>query len=1147
MAESERIVSDLSEFRARMGDQAEPTPPAAEAVRRSLPTGTITFLLTDIEGSTRGWEEHGSAMATAVRRHYEILDAAVTRAGGVRPIEQGEGDSLVAAFPRASDAVLAALDAQRALLDEDWPGGSRVSVRIALHTGEAQIRDERYYTGPSIIRCARLRSLAYGGQVLISNSTADLLVDGLPEGASLRPLGVHRLKDLREAERVYQLVHPALEESFPPLRSLDALPNNLPTQLTSFVGRARELSEIAAQLAEHRLVTLTGAGGCGKTRLAAQLAGELIDSYPDGVWWVDFAPLSDPDAVAPAVMVVMGLRDNRGLEPLDRITGYLAEQRVLLLLDNCEHVLAPAARLCDGILRVCPGTKVLATSREPLGVLGEVGWKVPPLSLPDNLAAASAEDLLASEAVRLFVERATASRPSFVLDSAGAPTVAALCSRLDGIPLAIELAAARVRSLSPERILDALSDRFRLLTGGARTALPRQQTLQASVEWSHDLLSEAERILLRRLAVFAGGFTLDAAEIVAAGAPLEDWEIVTLLSGLVDRSLVVFEGDRYRLLQTIADFARAKLFAAGEAAAVRDLHSQRFLDWAETVSAELERNPQPAVLERLEADHDNLRAGLGWLIEREDHQRALRLVYALGFFWTTHGHYTEGRDWHQRVLAAAPPEPSLERARALWSLGHLCFWGMALAHGYGLAQFEEAGVIARDLGDDSLLARILVEQAFMSTWVSPDATTPQIFEDGIEMARRTGDEWAVACGRWMMAFYWSFAMGRPAEAAAATQELAAIAARTGSPYWTGWGEVAVGIGAWQQGRLEEARRSLEHALACGQELDEPKLELYAAIWLSNLQLSTGDFEAAATIATYAGERQKRSLDCAEDWVFGRLVLAALAQGDLAEARRVFASFGEMYVRYQIPFVTYEHAMLRGRMALQESDLDSAGSAFDEAADMATSISNPWALAEIHNLYGCLHRSADDLGAAEDSQHQALALCVKHGFSGAATEVLEVLASVVAAGESYAEAIRVFGAAATLRERTGQARRPVDQPAYDADLATLRSAVGDDQFTAAWKEGAALSLEEVWAYASRARGERKRPSHGWESLTPTELEVVALAAAGLSNADIGARMFISPNTAKTHLAHIYAKLGVANRAALAAEHSLRRGQASDGRS
>ncbi|MGH3839404.1 MAG: ATP-binding protein, partial [Pseudonocardiaceae bacterium] len=477
-------------------------------------------------------------MGAAVARHYELLDEAIARHGGVRPLEQGEGDSVVAAFTRASDALAAALDVQRAFHSEGWPEGASLRLRIALHTAEAQLRDEGNYFGRAVNRCARLRAIAHGGQVVLSRTTRDLALDRLPELAELADLGVHRLRDLGRAEHVFGLVHPDLPAEFAPLRSLDTIPNNLPGELTSFVGRRAELAQIGDPLQRARLLTLTGSGGCGKTRLALQAAADAMDRHPDGVWWVELARLADAALLPAAVIGALGLREVPGRALLDTLVEYLRARRALVVLDNCEHLLAACAQFADVLLRGCPSLTILATSRAPLGVPGEVTWRVPSMSLPAEPARQRIETLRLSDAVSLFIDRATLVRPDFAITAANAPAVAQICHDLDGIPLAIELAAARVRMLAPEQIARGLSDRFRLLTGGARTVMPRHQTLQASIDWSHELLRDGERALLRRLSVFAGGWTLDTAEQVCPGAGIDRYDVLDLLTGLVDKSLV---------------------------------------------------------------------------------------------------------------------------------------------------------------------------------------------------------------------------------------------------------------------------------------------------------------------------------------------------------------------------------------------------------------------------------------------------------------------------------------------------------------------------------------------------------------------------------------------------------------------------------
>lgn len=1139
MGEARFAVTDLSSFRRDHEGPGRGVEPRTAASAVELPSGTVTFLLTDIERSTRVCEARPDLMRDAVARHYDILDRVVAEHGGVRPIEQGEGDSLVAAFTGASAAVAAALVAQRALLTEPWPAGIEfeLGVRMALHSGEAELRDGRFYTGPSIVRCARLRAMAHGGQVLISSTTADLLAGNLPDTASLLPLGVHRLQDLRESERVFQVAHPALPADFPPLRSLDVLPNNLPRQVSSFVGRAAELAEVDGLVAANRLVTVVGPGGGGKTRLALQVAAGIADRYPEGVWWADFATVTDAAVVPRTVMTALGLFDARGLEPADRVVTYLRDRRALILVDNCEHVLDATADLVERILGSCPEVSIIATSREALRIGGEVAWRIPPLSLPDDLTGPSA-DLLSSDAVALFAARAGEARPTFSLDVSNLPIVAGICSRLDGIPLAIELAASRIRSLSPARILAALDDRFRLLTGNTRTALPRQRTLEASVEWSHALLTGPERSLLRRLAAFAGSFTLGAAEEVCAGDGIEAWEVLTLLSDLVDRSLVVFDGERYRLLQTIRDFASGRLVDAGEAQSVRDRHAAWFVTQAEAGGAELEQGPRPDLLDRLEADHDNVRGALAWVLERGDHERGLRLVAALATFLTTHGHYSEGQEWHRRALAAAPAEPTLLRARALWGYAHISCWGMDTTCGYGAAEMDEADRLSVMHGDGSLRARILADRAFFQAWLAPEGAEATL-EQAFVAARQAEDEWAIGTALWTTAFLWTFAYDRPDRAAPALDELAARAHRDRSPYWSGWADLSRGVAAWHEGRLGDARRALEAAMGAALALGEPKLDLYSATILASVLLAQGDFAAVTATVSAAVDRQRRSLECAENWPEARLALAAVAQGNLAEARRVTAGVGPKYLEYDIPRLTTEYAAIRTCIALAEGDLATARAALGEASDVATSLGNPWATVETCNLNGRLARAEGDLMVAEDHHHRALHVCVEHGFFGAAADTLEYLAALAATKEGHGEATRLFGAAETLRQQTGQRRWPVDVLRYDTDITTLRTALGDDGFAAAWKEGSDLSLDEAAAYASRARGQRKRPSHGWDSLTPTELQVATLAAEGLTNARIGERLFVSPGTAKTHLSSIYAKLGVANRAELATEVTRRR--------
>ncbi len=500
----------------------------------NLPTGTVTLLFTDIEGSTQLLHALRDQYALVLADQRAILRAAFDQWAGCEIDTQG--DAFFVAFARATDAVNAVVQAQRNLAAHAWTDGVTVRVRMALHTGEAMLATTGY-VGIDVHRAARICSAGHGGQVLLSQTTRDLVEEALPNGVALRDLGEHRLKDLKRPEHVYQLVIADLPADFAPLKSLDAHPHNLPIQLTSFIGREQEMARVKELLEGARLLSLTGSGGAGKTRLALQVAADLIDEFPDGVWFVELAPLTDAGLIPQTVASLLGLREEAGRPVMTMLSDYLRAKTTLLLLDNCEHLIDACAKFADTILHVAPKIKILATSREALGIAGETAYRVPSLSLPPpQLPISNYQSLNQYESVRLFIDRALAVQPDFSVTNANAPALAQICHRLDGIPLALELAAARVKSLSVEQIAVRLDDRFRLLTGGSRTALPRQQTLRAAIDWSHSLLTEEERVLLRRLSVFAGGWTLDAAQAVCGCDPVRADDVLDLLARLVDKS-----------------------------------------------------------------------------------------------------------------------------------------------------------------------------------------------------------------------------------------------------------------------------------------------------------------------------------------------------------------------------------------------------------------------------------------------------------------------------------------------------------------------------------------------------------------------------------------------------------------------------------
>jgi predicted ATPase/class 3 adenylate cyclase len=585
---------------------------------RSLPTGTVTFAFTDIEGSTERWDSDRAGMLQAVRRHDDVMRAVLAETSGT--VFKTVGDAFCVAFARPEDAIPAMLAAQRALATEDFSAVHGVRIRAAIHTGTADEREGDYF-GPAVNRVARLLAIGHGGQVLVSGVTADLVQGELPPQASLRDLGEHRLKDLARPEQVYQLLAPDLPSEFPPLRSLDTLPNNLPRMLTSFVGREKELADITALLEKHQLVTIVGSGGVGKTRASLQVAANLLDGSGDGVWFIELAPLVGGDYIPAAVAQALGISLSTDGEPLENLVRLLKSKHVLLVFDNCEHLVEPAARVIAALVRSCAHVKVLASSRQGLGIAGEATYRMPSLTLPAAEASAQLNLLDAARyaAVSLFVERASAADHTFELTAENAPTIAEICRRLDGIPLAIELAAARVKILSPRQLRERLNERFRVLTGGSRDALPRQQTLRALIDWSHDLLDDRERALFRRLGIFVNGFALEGAVAVGTSDDLDELDLFDVLASLADKSLVLAEtaGDalRYRLLESTRAYAREKLDVAGEAEICADRHLRYLRDRFVESAERLDRTARvPDHQDLLASELDDVRAALDYAL-----------------------------------------------------------------------------------------------------------------------------------------------------------------------------------------------------------------------------------------------------------------------------------------------------------------------------------------------------------------------------------------------------------------------------------------------------------------------------------------------------------------------------------------------------
>ena len=1074
-------------------------------VSELVPTGTVTLLLADVEGSTRLWETQPADMTAAFAVLDRTLAELVDVHRGVRPLEQGEGDSFVIAFGRPSDAVGCALALQRASPDP-------IRLRIGLHTGEVQLRDESNYIGPTINRTARIRDLGHGGQTVMSGITADLVGDRLPDEAWLADLGMHPVRDLARPEKVVQLCHPDVRNDFPPLRTAKTTrSHNIPAQLTTFVGRTGQIDEVRRLVRDNRLVTLTGAGGAGKTRLAVEVAAGLPDDFDDGVWWVDLAAVADPAVVTLTIARTLGLPDQPGRSPLETVQRFIGDRRMLVLLDNCEHLLDVCGDAIMRLLNTCPQLTMLTTSREPIAVSGEVTWRVPSLTLQD-------------EAIALFADRAQRARPTFHAAGEDAELVAEICRRLDGMPLAIELAAARVRALSVRQIADSLHDRFRLLTGGARNALRRQQTLRASVDWSHALLTDAEQTLFRRLGVFMGGFDLDAARAVAATTEAEEFQILDQLSLLVDKSLVVADeeaGDmRYGMLETVRQYALEKLAESGEADHVRDRHRDHY------TSAACQFEGDERIVEWSEREIGNLRAAHTWSIDSAEFEPALRLVSSLQRVWERRGRMGEGMAgfdlvFNDKRYRDEDVSPSVW-VRAVADKAILAAWTATPA---SLERGEEALAVARSLGDPKLIASCLMACGTLA-YYSPDQSTPYLTE-AIDLLRATGDR-AKLCYLLSCLGVTMNIAGQPIASQSATEEGREVADAIGDGFVSRHCRVWLALALGWRGGVTAAEAVLaglgDEAHAAGERM----IELFAQVCESMLFACQGNAEDA-----WAKVNEARSTSAAmggfhEDTVWGVAAFAALAAGDAAAAKTACESAMAHTVPQRMLFVRSTTPMTEALLACDE--LAAARRWADDSVAMTVGNYQMMALAARAHVA----MAQGEWDQAERDSFASLTMAADLSTYLRAPEALEVLARSACQSLDHRHAARLFAAAEAMRASMRVVRYPVFARGYDSAVESIREALSENDFEAAWWEGAALSAEEAIAYACRGRGQRKRPASGWESLTPTERDVVRLAVDGLGNKDIGERLFISPRTVQTHLTHVYAKLGLTSRIQLLAE-------------
>lgn len=916
----EREVFDQA-AKATSTDLASYTAGGAHVDR--LPTGTVTFLFTDIEGSTELIHSLGERYGAVLADYRRLLRACAAAQRGHEVDNQG--DAFFFAFPRASSALEASIAGQRALLEHIWPDQVSVRARMGLHTGEPLI-SETGYVGIDIHRAARICHAGYGAQILLSDVTRALVGTELPPNFTVRDLGEHRLKDLSQPLHLFQVSARGLPDEFPPLRSLNVFPHNLPIQLTSFVGREKEVAEVTHQLLSTRLLTITGVGGGGKSRLALQVAAEALEEFPDGVWWVELSDLGDPGLIAQTTASILRVSEQPPREIVETLINYLRSRRTMLVLDTCEHLLPACAQFAYGLLRQCPDLRILATSREGLGVAGEILHPLSPMGVPPLESPAPMDELLRFDAVSLFVERAMARVPRFTLSRHTAQGVVQVCDRLDGIPLAIELAAARTNVMTVEQIAARLDDRFQLLTGGSRTALPRHQTLRAAIDWSYGLLSDPERVVLRRAAVFAGGFALDAAEVVCSGQGVQETEVLDIVFSLVEKSLVIAEPQReemrYRLLYTVQQYAEGKLVESGDSPTTWDRHLAFYLALVERAEPLLQSAGQKVWVERLESERDNLRAALRRSESEGQIDTTLRLAACLVRFWVIRGYWSEGRGWLEKLLADVRGATEASRIKALNAGGFLAWRQGDFARAGSWS--DEGQNLARQRGDARGLADALLN---------------------LGLVARSQDDYA--------------------RAEALHEESLALFRKAGHSAGTAWSVDLLGIVLWYRGNYPRATALFEESLALSRSQDNKGGIAQALHGLGRVAASRGEDERATALLqdslTIFQELGDREGIAATLHILGRV---AAHSGDYAQAKAFLDASLTDYGHLQSGWKPAGLLNALGYLAAQIGAYDQAGALLRESLTIRTRRGTTW---DKWGLAECLERLASVATAHQQAE------------------------------------------------------------------------------------------------------------------------------------------------------------------------------------
>ena len=969
-----------------------------------IPTGNVTFLFTDIEGSTLLAQEFPESLPAALKKHHAIIHKATESNNGF--VYEIVGDAFCCAFHNSVDAINAAIAAQINLANEKWDE-VKIKIRIGIHSGDVEWNGKRYMGYITLARTARVMSSAYGEQIIISNDAYELAIEKTPNKISFRDLGERRLKDLKQPVRLYQILSEGLREDFPPLKTLDARPNNLPVQLTSFIGRETEMKTVKDLLKQTHLLTLTGSGGAGKTRLALQVAADVIDDFANGVWLVELASLSEPAFLPQSIMKVFDVKEvpKRNLE--DTLCDYLKDKEILIILDNCEHLIEPCAKLTEKLLSSSPKLKIIATSREGLRCAGEQTHRVLSLEVPDPKSEDSPEALSQFEAVRLFIERALAVDSTFRVNNNNAPALAEICFQLDGIPLAIELAAARTKVLTVEQIYERLNDRFNLFTGGKRTALPRQQTLRALIDWSYDLLSEKEKILWARLSVFVGGWTLDAATAVCSDKKIKKAEVLELLNQLIEKSIIIFEREkeRYWILESLKQYGKAKLKQENELEDILSKHLNHYMKYSEAAESGLKGIEVQIWLKKLELEHGNFQSAIRWSLKYGAKEKGARLAGALGNFWKIHGHYSTGSRLLENILDNVQGISKSVLGKILLHVGNL-----NLTQGYyqRAQKFLEEGLeFQRELRDKSGIASFLINLGNVALTVGNREQARKLFEESLTIQRELGEKRGIAMALFQLGTI-IFYQGNYEQSRKFFEESLELRRSIRDTRGIAISLTSLGNIALVSGNYEQARMLIEESLLLSRDLEDKGNIAYSLNSLGYVANNQGDYEQAhkyleESLTLFRDIGDKRGLA----YSFNCMGNLANKQGNFEKARKYFEDNLLLTRKIGDKSGIAESLTGLGRGELERRNYEQAQKIYEESLALRRDIGDKRGIAYSFICLGNVEYNKGNYDQAQKFYEESLSLNRDLGEKLGIAESVNSLGSVAYHQKNYKQARKFY--------------------------------------------------------------------------------------------------------------------------------------------